>query len=80
MGACFEGHREIVTLLIQRKAHLAPLVYGNRTPLMNACCKGHLETVKILLSYGADRRPTFKVFLLSWISIQVFMLTNRRTV
>jgi GA-binding protein transcription factor beta len=49
-----EGHVDIVTLLIQRKANIDAKTKMGRTPLHIAVLRGVTGIVKVLSEYGAD--------------------------
>uniref|UniRef100_A0A182PJS9 Tonsoku-like protein n=1 Tax=Anopheles epiroticus TaxID=199890 RepID=A0A182PJS9_9DIPT len=55
--ACIHGHAEIVTLLLDRGAHLndkGGTSCEGITPLHDACRNGHMEVAKVLLDRGAN--------------------------
>ncbi|VDI65891.1 Hypothetical predicted protein [Mytilus galloprovincialis] len=53
--ACFEGHTNIVRLLITANVKLNDKAKFGSTPLHLACEKGHYETVKCLLDLNGDK-------------------------
>ncbi|XP_023058061.1 putative ankyrin repeat domain-containing protein 30B-like [Piliocolobus tephrosceles] len=52
--ACFNGHAEVVTLLVDRKCQLDVLDGENRTPLMKALQCQREACANILIDSGAD--------------------------
>ncbi|XP_054550834.1 ankyrin repeat domain-containing protein 26-like isoform X3 [Talpa occidentalis] len=52
--ACANGHREVVTLLVERKCQLNLCDSENRTALMKAVQCQQEECAAILLEHGAD--------------------------
>uniref|UniRef100_A0A2K5HSC5 Uncharacterized protein n=1 Tax=Colobus angolensis palliatus TaxID=336983 RepID=A0A2K5HSC5_COLAP len=53
-SACFSGHEEVVTLLVDRKCQLDVLDGENRTPLMKALQCQRDACANILIDSGAD--------------------------
>eukprot|EP00928_Gymnodinium_smaydae_P063308 TRINITY_DN46937_c0_g1_i1.p1 TRINITY_DN46937_c0_g1~~TRINITY_DN46937_c0_g1_i1.p1 ORF type:complete len:224 (+),score=65.01 TRINITY_DN46937_c0_g1_i1:97-768(+) len=52
--AALKGHRDIVELLIEKKAEVNAVDVSGETSLMKAAAEGHHEVVKLLLEKGAD--------------------------
>lgn len=53
--ACFEGHAEVCSALIEAECDVDARTEDWRTPLYQASFRGHTECVKILLQAGARR-------------------------
>ena len=54
-AACFEGHLDVVKLLVDRGTNLNAAAHSNgMTPLMLASTKGHLAILQLLVKKGAD--------------------------
>ncbi|KAK5134052.1 hypothetical protein LTR08_006942 [Meristemomyces frigidus] len=49
--ACVDGHMEIVTLLVQRGAHVSNRDYSGWTPQEHAALRGHLKIAKYLATF-----------------------------
>lgn len=54
MGACYNGHPEVVNILCNHKSDLNIKNEYGVTALILACHKGHIECVLLLCSHGAD--------------------------
>jgi ankyrin repeat protein len=55
ISACYEGHDDIVELLLGCGANTEAKTFDlNNTALMMACQRGHTSTVKLLLGHGAN--------------------------
>ncbi|XP_015790056.1 ankyrin repeat and KH domain-containing protein 1 isoform X2 [Tetranychus urticae] len=52
--ACFQGRKEVVDLLLDRKANVEHRAKTGLTPLMEAASGGYVEVGRILLDKGAD--------------------------
>ena len=52
--ACFQGHQEVVSLLVERQANMEHRAKTGLTPLMEAASGGSHEIGKVLISKGAD--------------------------
>jgi ankyrin repeat protein len=50
-GEGYEGHEEVVALLLENGAHTNRKDDHGRTPLMRACVIGHLGVVKMLVQH-----------------------------
>jgi ankyrin repeat protein len=55
MRAAFDGHKEVVELLLEKGADVNAKDKDGGTALMIAYVKGHKEIVKLLKSYGTKR-------------------------
>lgn len=53
-AAAFEGHDDVLKLLLEAGANKDALTDDKRTPLFQAAFRGHLDSVRVLLEYGAD--------------------------
>ncbi|KAK9891834.1 hypothetical protein WA026_016633 [Henosepilachna vigintioctopunctata] len=56
--ACFQGRHEVVSLLLDRKAHVEHRAKTGLTPLMEAASGGYVEVGRVLLDKGADVNAT----------------------
>lgn len=52
--ACWEGHVQVVQLLLARGATLEKASNGGQTALHRACQRGHTDVIKLLLQHGAN--------------------------
>jgi ankyrin repeat protein len=56
--ACFEGHIEVVKLLLKNGANVNTVDKFDQTPLYIACLYGHMEIIKLLEAHieNKDRK------------------------
>lgn len=52
--AALKGHKEIVALLLEKRAEVNCQDESGETPLMKAAAEGHAEVVQLLLEAGAE--------------------------
>jgi len=55
--ACFEGHEDLVKLLLAYGACISAQSVDGSTPLCDACAAGRLEIARLLISRGAAINP-----------------------
>ncbi len=58
--AAFEGNKEVVALLLAKKANSMATDKEGRTPLHWAAQRDHKEAAELLLAHGAEVNATFK--------------------
>lgn len=62
MWACYKGHVETASLLIEQRAEVNVHGQFHITPLMWAAGRGHTAIVRLLLNHGAKVNVGDKVF------------------
>jgi len=59
--ASYEGHLDVVKLLLEARADVTAVDKYGATPLHKASAKGHIDVVKLLVELGADVAAADKV-------------------
>ena len=80
MLACYHGHTNIATILLDAGANPNDSVFGGNTVLMGAAFKGHANIARLLLSYNADPKITNEKGLNALLYAQMFGRAEVQTV